>query len=252
MQPWRGTAAGRVDRWPWIDAIRHRWRSARPPTSPRVGWAWLAAGLLLLVTALLTVRAQRAAEQSRAAWGEQATVWLATADLPAGLVLGEQHVRPVQLPRAVIPASALPAGDAPSPVGRRVLEPVVAGEVLVSPRLASPDDPRTAIGPGQVGLALPADLAPPGVRPGDPVAVLVVGGADGGGSALVMGTIIAPPGAAPATAVLVVDVDHAPLVATALRRGDLVIGQLGGPLAGPAGLTPPALRPFTDPTRSTG
>jgi pilus assembly protein CpaB len=122
---------------------------------------WLAAAAVALAATVRVGAIDDEAEAARAAWGETAAVVVATRDLRPGDVVGPADVAPVAWPRAVVPPGAV----AEAPLGATVTAVVLAGEALVSARLA-PD-----------GLSEVAALLPPGWRA---VAIAAAGGGFGG------------------------------------------------------------------------
>ena len=138
------------------------------PFSLGVSGAWLATAALLLVTLGLTLQAQRRAAHAQSSWGETTVVWVAKGPLPAGQVIAPLDVESRPYPRAMVPPTAV----TDTPVGRVARSSVQAGEMLLADRLAPPGTAWAELGVGMVGLALPTELAPPGVVPGDAVALI--------------------------------------------------------------------------------
>jgi Flp pilus assembly protein CpaB len=135
----------------------------------------LAAGVLVLVAAVLTVAGAAAPSVAGA------PVVLARRDLAPGTAVGPDDVGVGSRPPETVPAGVLTAvGDA---VGRRPVGPVRAGEVLTDVRLVGPESARAAAGTADAA-GVPLRLADPAVaalvRPG--ALVDVVGGAGVGGA----------------------------------------------------------------------
>lgn len=105
---------------------------------PVLFWAFAlvaAASTYLVVQSALVTTAEGAA-----AYGDLVPIAVATRDLAPGTVISESDLHMSSLPLALVPADALAA----EPVGRSVRHPIVAGEAIVTARLA-PD--------GAVGVA---------------------------------------------------------------------------------------------------
>ena len=108
---------------------------------------------LLIVLSLVAVRAERnRARALRDDWGPAVTTWTAALDLDAGHVLlaGDLVVR--DLPPVALPTDAV--RDAP--LGRRLADPVSAGEIIRLGRLQGGDvSPNGAlVGPGRGAVSL--------------------------------------------------------------------------------------------------
>lgn len=100
-------------------------------------------------------------------------VLVAGRDLPAGATLDATSVTTarVQLTDTLY-AVALPASQAPNVIGKKLAEPVHAGQVLVRPQIAT----RDLLGPGQrsMSVRLDKDSSTGGrLRPGDRVEILL-------------------------------------------------------------------------------
>jgi len=102
------------------------------------------------------------------------TAVVASRDLAAGAVIGDDHVRRAAIDLSALPDGALGMADV---VGRTLAGPVRAGEVLTDARLLSPSL-MAGYDTGLVGA--PVRLADPGVarllRTGDRVDVIAAGG----------------------------------------------------------------------------
>lgn len=230
-----------------------RLRSVRWLTA-RAGLAWSAGAVLLATCLVLTLGLQRDAASARRAYGETRPVWLARHDLAAGSVLTEDDLEQRQLPRLLVPPSALDAGDpAGSPFGRVTREALADGEILLGHRLAGPatGGPAALLPPGTVGLALGSRSPLPGVGVSDRVALILLGSSTPGGDPMPLSTgratsvpaatsaaVTVPArvvSAGPAQDGLVVAVDAADAgaVAAAVRRDEVVIALLSPGDTGP-------------------
>lgn len=106
-------------------SLRRTLRRSRLPRLALVvvaGWAigsWLAS-------------VDETARRARTAWGSETTVWVVRHDVPAGDLIGPGDVELRRLPVAVVVPGAVEA----DPTGRRVRDPLVAGEPVHPVRLA--------------------------------------------------------------------------------------------------------------------
>jgi len=108
-------------------------------------------------------------------------VWAAARDLSGGLPITAGDLRRVALPRADVPAGAIPA--ATSVAGRLLAAPVRRGEPLTDVRLLGPSLLAALPRPGLVAVPVRVVDGPAAaalVHPGDVVDVLAVTGDSGG------------------------------------------------------------------------
>lgn len=192
-----------------------RWRL--PPIGTRTAWAATVA--LVVITLAATVHVQRRAERARQQWGGTAPVWVVAGSRPAGHALTGADVRAARVPIAVLPSGAVPAEH--DPVGETLGADVVAGEVLVTARLAGV---LTVLELDPTSAMLPGGPPPP---PGRPIVLLL---ADAG--AVIDATMAAPagdgmPGGGPWR--VAVPQRDAAQVAAGLARGTLVVGLVSVP-----------------------
>lgn len=208
---------------PWRSLVRRIRRAA--PVWWMVGAA--AAGL----AGERALDAGRAAAEARSAWGDSVDAAVAVHDLEVGDVVGDDDVLVEPRPRAMVPEGALDE----EPIGRVVVAPVLAGEVVPARRVA-PDGLRgtSALVPaGHRAVAVPLEtglgVVSPAVRVGDRVDVLATFDV-GGGDEPPTGTV------ADAVTVIAVDdvsvtvavpVDAAPRVAFAAARGTVALAIVG-------------------------
>jgi hypothetical protein len=134
--------------------------------------------LLAIATGAAAVVAMRAI-QPPGGYGPGTPVPVALRDLVPGELVTGTDVGYEARPAGLVPAEV--AGD---PVGRTVRSPVLAGEVLVEPRLG----PGRGLGldPGEVAVAVPRPLAVPPLAAGDLVQLVAVtaGGPTGASASL--------------------------------------------------------------------
>lgn len=135
---------------------------------PWLYWSVVAL-VCLVVTAAVTGMVHRATAPARSL-GPLVSVPVAARPLPLGAVVGDDDVRWRSLPAGVLP-------DAPverSPVGRTVVVPVVAGEVLVASKFAPGGLSGVAalLPAGARALAVPVVAGNPSVQRGDRVDLL--------------------------------------------------------------------------------
>lgn len=149
---------------------RLRWLVARHPSIAR---------LLVVATALITWtslhRAGNAADTARRRWGEAVTVWITSAAADRGESIAAVAT---QVPRAIIPDTAVAAGD--GPLDAVAARSIARGEILVEGDIAAVD-----IADAGIIMAVPAETAPQLVI-GDRVAVF------GSGELLCDGLAITP------------------------------------------------------------
>jgi Flp pilus assembly protein CpaB len=190
--------------------------------------------LLLATTVLMsvvTVAVQlQAAAQARRRWGETRPVVVAKRDLAPGEEIDAAAVGVRRLPVALVPADVLPD----PPVGSVVRYPIVAGEAILSKRIA-PEGLRgvaARVPDGERAVAVPVPrVGRPPLHVGDRVDVLAV-----------IATQEEPDGGVPAAPLvedaLVVDLedeavsvavpwDQAPAVAYAVTQGSVVLALAG-------------------------
>lgn len=177
---------------------------------------WSIVALLALFVASTVWATLRSADAARAAWGDRIAVPVAVRDLAAGHRVGPGDVRSASLPPAMVPAPI-----DPSPIGRVVRQPILAGEVVVAARLGD-----AVVDEGSTGLAIPAIVAPAGLAAGTRVDLVL--GADpfsGLESRIVAGaTVVAADGDQVTVAV---PLDEAPAIAAAVRSGSVSLALSG-------------------------
>lgn len=151
--------------------LRRRRSRARPLARLRrhPSIFWIVAAVAALAATLSTENLLATQEELQMRWGPVASVPVASADLPMGTALGADDVVLRDLPRLLVPE-----GVASDPVGRVVVEPILAGEPIVSARLAGAGATGTAalVPPGSVAVAVPRVQPLPPLEVGDRVDVL--------------------------------------------------------------------------------
>ncbi len=130
----------------------------------------VAAVALAVVVALVVHRTTAQAAAVTARLGQTTIVAVVQRPLAAGTEIGAGDVTLAPRPVAQVPAGAV----VDDPVGQTLRADVVAGEVLVSARLASRgrEGPVALIPPGWRAVAIPVLDAPAPVRPGTAVDVV--------------------------------------------------------------------------------
>jgi len=192
-------------------------------------WYAAAAGLTAVTGLTLQGALQRAAD-AEAAYGETRPVVVVTRAVDAGQAVRATDVEVRRWPRALVVDGALDR----TPVGRRALVPLVAGEPLLAARVSgsADDGPSALLAPDERGVAVP--IAVPGLplEAGDHVDVLaggtVGGGPDGdlpigGRRPDVVATDAAVVRVADETVVLAVERTAAADIAAALTEGPVVL-----------------------------
>ncbi|HVN51842.1 MAG TPA: SAF domain-containing protein [Acidimicrobiales bacterium] len=201
------------------------WRAPRARTVQRVLGR---ASALLAVTSVLAL-AQRA-RQTMDAYGRARRVAVARHELPAGARVGPGDVVWRELPVGVVPASAF----TDPPVGRVVVDPIGAGEVLSRLHLAPGglSDLAARVPPGDRAVGVPvADRGVP-LEVGDRVDVLAPATTDPDLSRASPAVVVAHHAEVLAVehglVVLAVSVDEAGEIAGALAQGTPVLALDGG------------------------
>jgi Flp pilus assembly protein CpaB len=112
---------------------------------------WLAIVTVAGIAGLATARALAAVASARQSWGEQSTVWVATADIAAGQPI---HAESRRVPRAVVPTNAVATLPA-HPVARQHLG---TGEMITSADVSAAGV-AGLLPDGWVALAVPSAVA---------------------------------------------------------------------------------------------
>jgi len=148
---------------------RRSWWIRRRLRSPFV--YWLAAATIGVLTTSALVRTFDQARSERDRYGEWTSVAVARHDVGAGEELLADDVRVERLPATMVPRSAWKE----PPIGMRLREPVVAGEVLVRSR-TSPDGSSLSaqLRPDRRAIAVPVPKTALGLRPGDRIEVIAL------------------------------------------------------------------------------
>ena len=132
---------------------------------PTVRWASIAVLALVAVVRAETVVGD--ARRTTVAWGRSLSVAVASRDLTPGRIVDPDDIVTVERP-----VTALASDPAPSPVGRTVVEPIAAGEVVLDRRLSGGGTgPAALLAPGEVAFAVPVEQSTPPLHPGDHVDV---------------------------------------------------------------------------------
>lgn len=119
-----------------------------------------------VVAAVVTIGSINAARSLRDTYGHRVEVWVARSDLPVGHVLTNDDID-----RRELPAALIPAGLAPDPATRTVIEPIVTGEPILDRRLSGSTVAGidALIGSGSRAITIERDPTTPPVEPGDRV-----------------------------------------------------------------------------------
>jgi hypothetical protein len=86
---------------------------------------WLIVAILAALVALGVARAEGRVDAARRSWGEQVTVWVATADIEPGEPISAEHR---VVPRAVIPVRAVTDGV----IGSVARQRIAAGAIITA------------------------------------------------------------------------------------------------------------------------
>jgi Flp pilus assembly protein CpaB len=180
---------------------------------------WLACVALAALTGTLVAGLVRAAEQRAAAFGDLRSVPVARRSLPTGAVVRAADIVVRRMPAAFIPAGAA----APDAVGRTVVVPMVAGEVVLASKLA-PGGRRGVTAlllDGERALAVPIGPGTPPLHVDDRVDVLAT--EPGEGDTVVVADGARVVGVDDKAVTVAVDVDDAPAVAAALANATVTL-----------------------------
>ena len=148
---WRPTRRVPTD----LTALRAGLRQSRVPR-------WLLVVVLALTAGVGYGQVHRAAVAAEAAWRPTSPAWVVVEDLTAGAVIGPADVESRLLPAAMLPRDARTT----SPIGLRLRDSVVRGEIIRTGRLSEAAS-------GSLGAQLPPGTA--GMRLTDPTPHLSVG-----------------------------------------------------------------------------
>lgn len=125
--------------------------------------------MLLSVSTFAFVRGWTARIE-RMAPGERVDVWVAAHDLAAGASIAQDDLRAESVPSEWVPDASASSDDL---LGRRVVGPVGAGEILTTARVSSAAGPVASMVPeGLRAVVLPSRLPPGVVAAGDRVDVM--------------------------------------------------------------------------------
>jgi Flp pilus assembly protein CpaB len=205
------------------------WWHARPGRRAR----WAAAAVLAVAAVGLVTSATSRAHATLAGYGHLERVAVTTHRLDPGAVVGSGDVTWRELPPAAIAAEA----STDSPVGRTVVAPMAAGEVVSRLRLA-PDGlgPLAALVPaGDRAVAIPLRPSSLPLQPGDRVDVVAPrpaaadrdGGAGRGGGATVVARAAPVLRVQSDSVVVAVPQGEREAVAAALAQGTPVLALVG-------------------------
>lgn len=184
---------------------------------------WTAALALALVTGVFIAGVVRGAEERASRFGAVRTVLVSRRALPAGARLRAADVDARVMPAAFVPRAPL----AKQPIGRTLLVPVAAGEVLLAAKVA-PDGlsgVAALLRPGERALALPLSPGTPPLAVGDRVDVLAT--PPNSASSVVVARAARVVGVDDRAVTVAVQPDDAPNIATALAAGTVTLALAG-------------------------
>lgn len=177
--------------------------------------------LLMVAAAGTTGRALEDAADTQRIYGDRRRIEVASRDLDLGHIIGEDDLERRELPAALIP-------DAPvdDPIGRTVIEPIVAGEVLLPRRLS---DQRSSGMPAVIGdtarvVSIERTPLTPGVRPGDHVD-LCAPGVGARGAVIARRALVI--GADEDSVTVAITTAELPAVARSILDGDVIMALIG-------------------------
>jgi hypothetical protein len=180
-------------------------------TMARHPWIyWVVTAVVAGAVAMGTARAISAVDAQRRSWGEQATVWVASAAIEPGQPIRSDRR---QVPRAMVPAGAVDV--APDDVVAR--QRIGTGEIITDVDVASPG-PAGLIPEGWVAFAVPAPVAH--LASGDHVRVYAA-------DQFVAAGVVVDDG--DSVSMVAIPVEAAPVMATALLADTVTIALTATP-----------------------
>lgn len=197
--------------------------------SPRT----IAMVVLMTLAAGTTLRSLQSASAVQSVYGPRRMMTIASHDLDIGHIISADDVERRELPEALIPDgwegdAAVEAGGEPTgdPIGRTVVEPIVAGEVVLPRRVSgSRASGLSAVVAGTSRVvSIERSALMPAVRPGDRVDVCAPGV---GSRAVVISRRALVVGVDEDSVTFAVTDAELPAVARAIIDGDVIVALIG-------------------------
>lgn len=189
--------------------------------------------VLIALTAGTTLRSLQSASATQSVYGRRQMMTIASRDLPIGHIISSDDIERRELPEALIPGGrddeqTADDGDNPieEPIGRTVVEPIIAGEVLLSRRVSgSRASGLSAVvaGTNRV-VSIERSALMPALRPGDRVDVCAPGV---GARAVVISRRALVIGVDEDSVNVSVTDAELPAVARAIIDGDVIVALIG-------------------------
>lgn len=179
------------------------------------------AAAIVVITGVITADALSGASEVQRAYGERRSMAIAEQDLEIGHVIEAEDLVERELPVAVVPSD--PVAD---PIGRVVLEPIVAGEVVVSRRVSESagSGPAALVPSSRRAIAIERSPLMPPVRPGDRVELLAVGSGARASIIARRGLVIE---AGNESVTVTITEAELPAVARAILEGTVILALIG-------------------------
>jgi Flp pilus assembly protein CpaB len=195
---------------------------------------------MILVTVIAggtTLRALNAASATQSIYGHRRMMTIADRDLEIGHVIDAADIERRELPVALFPdipgddqsgdtAGHAPDGPIDDPIGRTVVEPIYAGEVLVPQRLSSSPSVGLRGVVAETHRVVSVERGPliPAVHPGDRVEVCAPGV---GARASVLARRALIVGVDENSVSVAIGSNELPAVARAIIDGDVILALIG-------------------------
>ena len=200
--------------------IDPKWILRRKLRSPALHW--LVAAALGLATLSVVGRLVAKAEADADRYGRWVVVAVSAADRPAGKLLGANDVTMTRLPAAMVPRGAMRR----VPVGRRLTERTVAGEVLIASRLRGGTSRLAATIPEHWrAMMIPVPTAFLELAPGDHVDVVAPTAEAEGSESIVRDAVVL--GSADGIVTIAVPDEVVPIVADAIAAATIQLALSG-------------------------
>lgn len=189
--------------------------------------------ILMTLAAGITLHSLQSASATQSVYGNRRMTTVARRDLDIGHIISSDDIERRELPEAFIPGSWEGAGPSKAdevpteyPIGRTVIEPIIAGEVVLPRRVSgSGFSGLRATVPGTTRVvSIERSAYVPALRPGDRVDLCAPGL---GARAVVIGRRALVVGVDEDAVTVAVAEVELPAVARAIIDGDVILALIG-------------------------